>query len=112
MPPRAMRSSVSTAIPRNCSSPVVRQARRKSENHRERPAAVTGEHLHRTHVDVVEVGPLLAVDLDAYEQVVHERGDPLVLERLVLHDVAPVARRVAYTDEDGLVLTARAVERL
>ena len=63
--------------------------------HRHRPAADAGHGLHRVHVDGVDVGALLPVDLDVDEQVVHERSDLGVLERLVGHDVAPVARRVA-----------------
>ena len=37
-----------------------------------RPAAVAGHRLHGRHVDLVEVGPLLAVDLDVDEVLVHE----------------------------------------
>ena len=35
--------------------------------HGQRPAAVTGHRLDRLHVDVVDVGPLLPVDLDGHE---------------------------------------------
>ena len=38
------------------------------------PAAVAGHGLHRLHVDGVDVGPLLPVDLDVDEQLVHEGG--------------------------------------
>jgi hypothetical protein len=60
----------------------------------------------------VDVGPLLAVHLDVDEVLVHERGDPFVLERLALHHVAPVACRVRDRQEDRLVLGARLRERL
>ena len=43
---------------------------------------------------------------------VEERGDPGVLEALPLHDVAPVARRVADRQEDQLVLGTRLGEGL
>src|SRR5207249_3562608 len=59
-----------------------------------------------------EVGTLLAVDLDAHEALVHQRGRGLVLERLVFHHVTPVARRVADREQDRPVLFARARERL
>jgi hypothetical protein len=52
---------------------------------------VAGHRDARLHVDRVEVGALLAVELDADEVLVHELRDPLVLERLALHHVAPVA---------------------
>ncbi|MEL7168591.1 MAG: hypothetical protein AAGN64_04500 [Bacteroidota bacterium] len=59
------------------------------------------------HVDLVHVGPLLAVHLHADECVVEQCGDLSVLERLVGHHVAPVARRVADGEEDGLALPVR-----
>ena len=78
----------------------------------QRPAAGAGHRLHRVHVDRVDVRALLAVDLDADQPLVHRRGDVLMLERLALHHVAPVARGVADRDEHGLVLGAGALERL
>ncbi len=63
--------------------------------HGHRPAALPGQRLGRLHVDGVDVGPLLAVDLDAARSGVHGRRRLAVLERLVRHDVAPVAGRVA-----------------
>jgi hypothetical protein len=73
---------------------------------------VPGEADHRFHVEAVDVGSLLAVDLDAHEALVHEACGLVVLERLVLHDVAPVAGRIPDGQEDRLVLLARALERL
>ena len=82
------------------------------EEHRHRPAAVPGHRHHGRHVDLVEVGPLFAVDLDVDEVLVHERGDVRVLEALALHDMAPVAGRVADRQEDRLVLGLRPGECL
>ena len=65
------------------------------EEDRERPAAAPAHELHDELVDLIEVGALLAIDLDADEELVHELRDRVVLEALALHDVAPVARRVA-----------------
>ena len=70
----------------------------------QRPAAAAGHRDHRVHVDPVHVGPLLAVDLDVDEALVHQRRDLRVLERLVRHHVAPVAGRVADGEQDRLVL--------
>ena len=39
------------------------------EEHRHRPAAAAGQRLHRLHVDRVDVGPFLAVDLHVHEEV-------------------------------------------
>jgi hypothetical protein len=60
----------------------------------------------------VEVGPLLAVDLDADEGGVEDAGDLFVPERFPFHDVAPMAGRVADGKEDGLVLPPRPLEGL
>ena len=56
------------------------------------PAAVPVHRDAGLHVDRVDVGTLLAVELDWNEASVHQRGDLRVLERLALHHVAPVAR--------------------
>ena len=82
------------------------------QEHVQRPAALSGHGLARLHVDGVQVGPLLAVELDAHEALVHERRGVLVLERLALHHVAPVARRVADRQQDRDVALARRGQRL
>ena len=95
---------------------VVRAAEERlalgREEHGHRPAAVPGQRDDGVHVERVEVGPLLAVDLDVDEELVHQPRRLLVLERLVLHHVAPVAGRVADREQDRPVLVARARERL
>ena len=45
------------------------------EEHVQRPAAAAGHRLDGVHVDRVDVGALLAVDLDADEALVHQRRD-------------------------------------
>ncbi len=84
--------------------------RREEDGHG--PAALTGRRLHGLHVHGVDVGPLLAVDLDVHELLVHERGGRLVLEGLVGHDVAPVTRGVADRQQHGHVPPPRFLERL
>ena len=78
--------------------------RREEDGHR--PAAVLGQRLHRLHVDRVEVGALFAVHFDVDEQVVHQPRRRLVLERLPLHYMAPMAGRVANREQDRLVQLA------
>ena len=84
----------------------------RGKEHRHRPAAGAGDRLHHAHVDAVHVRPLLTVDLDVDEVLVHHRRDRLVLERLVLHHVAPVAGGVADRHEQRLVGGGRRGERL
>ncbi len=82
------------------------------EQARHRPAAAAGGELDRGHVDRVDIRPLLAIDLDADEALVHQAGDGLVVEALPFHHVAPVAGGVADRQEDRLVLPTRPVEGL
>ena len=80
---------------------LVREVGAREERHAlvvqhagHRPAAVAGHRGRGLHVDRVDVGPLLAVDLDADEVLVEVGRGVRVLERLVRHHVAPVARGV------------------
>ena len=84
--------------------------RRQHTGHR--PAALTGHRLRRAHVDRVDVGALLAVDLDVDEVLVHVRRGDLVLERLVRHHVAPVAGGVADAQQDRPIKPLGLGERL
>ena len=58
--------------------------------------------MQRAHVDRVDVGPLLAVDLDVDEEVVHDRRGAVVLEALMRHHVAPMAGGIADREQDRL----------
>ena len=82
------------------------------EEHGERPAALLAERMERRHVDLIDVRAFLAIDLDVDEEVVHHRGGRRILEALVRHDVAPVARRVADRQQDRLVALLRCGEGL
>ena len=79
---------------------------------RHRPAPRAGQRLGGRHVDRVEVGPLLTVHLDRDEPPGQIGRRRRVLEALVRHHVAPVARGVPDGDEDGLVLVAGQVQGL
>ena len=72
----------------------------RGEETRHGPAALARQRDGGVHVDRVDVGPFLAVDLDVDESVVHHGGDGLVLERLVRHHVTPVAGRVPDRQQD------------
>ena len=90
--------------PREERAPVRRH------DHRQRPAARARQEMADGHVDLVHVGALLAVDLDADECLVQESRDLRVLERFVRHHVAPVAGRIPDRDEDGTVQGLRPLE--
>ena len=77
------------------------------EEHRHGPAALFAHRVKRRHVDVVDVRPLLAIDLHVDEELVHPVGDVGVLERFVRHHVAPVAGGVADRKQDRAVAALR-----
>ena len=68
--------------------------------------------MHEEHVDAIDVRPFFPIDLDADEMLVQDCGDLWILERLVLHDVAPVAGGVADREKNRFVLFTRFGERL
>ncbi len=78
----------------------------------QRPAALAGHGLDGGHVDFIDVGALLAVELHADEVLIHHVGHFLAGEALALHHVAPMARGVADGEQKGLVLVLRRLERL
>ncbi len=78
----------------------------------ERPAPAAAHELNRELVDLIEIGALFAVYFYADEELVHALGDGRVLERLTLHDVAPMAGGVADGEEDRLVFGLRLGERV
>jgi hypothetical protein len=93
------------AKPRSSILPVRRKVRAaeehlsvRSEEGRQRPSSLLGEHLHRALVPRVHVGPLVPVDLDADKVLVEERGDLRVFVRLPVHHVAPVAPHGSYVE--------------
>ena len=83
----------------------------RGEEHGERPAALLAELVQRAHIDRVDVGTLLAVDLDVDEQFVHHPRRRLVLEALMRHDVAPMAGGIADREQDRLARRPRLFER-
>ncbi len=82
----------------------------RRHEHAERPAAAAGGLQSHIHVDAIDIRPFFAVHLDGNPGVVHQRGNFRVLEGLSLHDVTPVAGRIANGQEDGLVLGPRFLE--
>ena len=85
----------------------------RRDEHRHRPPPLAVVHRDgRRHVDIVQIGTFLTVDFDIDEVLVHDRGDSFILEGLPLHDVAPVARRVANGQQNQLVFAAGALQGL
>ena len=83
----------------------------RREQHGHRPAAAAGQGSGGCHVDGVDVGSFLTVDLDRDKSRLQGCRHRLVLEGLVRHDVAPVAGGVADRQEDRPVESAGQRER-
>ena len=81
------------------------------QEHGHRPAAALAQEMQRRHVDLIDVGTLLAIDFDVDEELVHHLRGGLVLEALMRHDMAPVAGRIADREQDRLVAALGFVER-
>ena len=99
-------------VPRREVGAAVERTAIGGEEDAHRPTAGAGHRLDGLHVDGVDVGPLLPVDLDRDEGRCQQAGHAGVLEGLVGHHVAPVAGRVADGQEDRLVLGGGLGERL
>ena len=82
------------------------------QKNRHRPAAPPSHHLHRVHVNLIEVRPLLAVHLDTDEVFVQQPGNLGILEALVGHHVAPMAGRISDRQKDRLLLQSGQRQRL
>jgi hypothetical protein len=94
-----------TRLRREVGASIERLALRREEDG-QRPASGPGERLDRAHVDLVDVGPFLAIDLHVDVELVHQRRRGRVLEGLALHHVTPMAGRVPDREKDGHVLAA------
>ncbi len=80
----------------------------RRQKHGQRPAAgALGEHRMRRLVDLVDIGPLLAIDLDIDEQRVHQCRHVFILERFMRHHMAPVASGIADRQQNRLATVAR-----
>ena len=91
--------------------PSVKRFERGGEPHAHRPAPGPGGGLNKCHVDAVHIWPLLAINLDRHVVPIEQAGHVGVFETLMLHHVAPVARRIADRQENQLVFTASRLER-
>ncbi len=99
-------------LPAREERPGVERRAVRGEEDGHRPAALAGERRGGLHVHGVDVRAFLPVDLDVDEVLVHHRRDVVALERVVRHDVTPVAGGVADRQQDRDVPAARLLERL
>ena len=81
------------------------------QEHGQRPAALLSGGVKRGHVDLVDIRPLLTVDLDVHEKLVHDRGGCGILEAFVSHHMAPVTGGIADGKKDGPVARGRLGQR-
>src|SRR5688572_9078545 len=96
---------------REISSPVKWFSLR-SEKYIQWPAPATGHGLHRVHINMVQVGALLAIYLDIDKMLVHEAGSLLVFKTFLFHYMTPVTGCIPDTYKHGLVFAKGSVQSL
>src|SRR5438270_2081818 len=82
-----------------------------SQPHAHRPATVAGGRLNEGHVNTVDIRTFLPIHLNVYELAIHDLGCVITLERLMSHNVTPMAGGIANRQEDRLILPTRFLER-
>ena len=78
----------------------------------ERPTSTTGQLLDEVDVNAVDVGTLFALDFDTNEMLIEVVGYFGVGKRLAIHNVTPVASRLAGREKNDFSLRFRFFERL
>jgi hypothetical protein len=58
------------------------------------------------HVDLVDIRPLFAIDLDVHVELVHHLGGRGILEAFMGHDMAPMAGGITDREQDRAVRAA------
>src|SRR5579884_3540231 len=88
---------------RKVRSAVVRPALR-GQKCGERPSTLSADCIHGNLVTTVDIGSLVAVNLDGYEILVDDLRGLRVVIRLAVHDMAPVAPDRTDIKQYGFVL--------
>ncbi len=82
----------------------------RSKHHIEWPATgPLGEQVVGGLVDLIQIGPLFAVDFYTHKILIDEIGDCFVFERLMFHNVTPMTGGVTDRKEYRFVFVARFV---
>ena len=101
-------SAILRCLGKICAAPKGRTVRVKK--HGQRPAALLAHHRQGGHVNIIEIGALFTVQLDAHIMSVHQRRDLIVFKTLMRHDMAPVARGVADRQQHRHITPPRLVK--
>src|SRR6266702_7346536 len=102
--------SIWTVVGREISAPVEwASIGSKEDGHG--PATLLCKGLHCLHVNVIYIGSFFTIYFNGDKMLIHHVSDVFVLEGFALHDMAPVAGRVANTEQDGFVLLLRLLQR-
>ncbi|MCG3771005.1 MAG: hypothetical protein JW384_02185 [Nitrosomonadaceae bacterium] len=79
--------------------------------HCQRPPAASGHCLAHSHIEMVDIRPLLTVHFNRNKVLVQLCSNFLIFERFALHDVTPVASGIADGKEYRLILICGLDER-
>ena len=70
-------------------------------------ATLADGRLNESHVNLIDVRPLFAIDFDTDEMSIKKVRDGIVFKRFAFHHVTPMAGRVTDAQEDGSIFAAR-----
>src|SRR5262249_3963319 len=84
-------------------SPAPDRLAIRGQKHCQRPTAMLAEMMERGHVDLINIGPLLAIDFDIDEQFVHHARRRLVLEALMRHHMTPMTGGITNREQNWFV---------
>ena len=81
------------------------------QEHGQRPAAAFAKGVQSCHINMIDIGALLAIDLDVHEKLVHQGRGRFVLKTFVRHHMAPMAGGVADREQNRLIFRLGFLER-
>src|SRR5687767_11112862 len=79
----------------------------RSNKNIQRPTALPGRGLHKSHVNFIHIGTLFPVYFDADKMLVQEIADLFQFERFPFHYMAPMAGRITNAQKNGLLFVTR-----
>ena len=81
------------------------------QEHGQGPAAAFAKSVQSRHINMIDIGALLAIDLDVHEKLVHHGRGRFVLKTFMRHHMAPMAGGIADREQNRLIYRLRFRER-
>ena len=72
----------------------------RRQEHGQGPAAAFAESVQGRHINMIDIGALLPIDLDVHEKLVHRGRRCFVLETFMRHHMAPMAGGISDREQN------------